>query len=293
MFPCIRRFNRPHLAPLAALWLAAAALAGCAGRQPIFLAERVSAVRTAAVVYFTVPADVSTYSYVDDYRRAPTQAERAMDNGGQAAALSFQAFLEGIGPQNLPFRVLSFDETTGNAAFQALYAPRDPPPVDPDAGFFDKIFASFDNEWGDLSIVEAAAPARMNEFGLRGWDTLLTHPEERDYVRAAIAALGVDAAIVINDRGYRYSCRMCFSLQGSAPSGEVSTASRAVFALVDGQGTVLIKGRFSFSGSEATAGISFGTVEPEGQDALFAAHGRRMAIAFGEKYRELAAAAGR
>ena len=292
MFPFFRRVLRSHLAPLAALWISAAALADCAGRQPIFLAEQVSAVRTVAVVYFTVPADVSTYSFVDDYRRAPTQAERAMDNGGQAASLSFRAFLEGIGQRNLPFRVLSFGETSGNAAFQALYAPRDPPPVDPDAGLFDKLFASFDNEWGDLSIVEAAAPAGMNEFGLRGWDTLLTHPDELDYVRAAIAALGVDAAIVINDRGYHYACRICFSLQGSPPSGEVSTASRAVFALVDRQGTVLVKGRLSFSASEATAGISFGYVEPEGQDALFAAHGRRMAIAFDEKYRELAAAAG-
>lgn len=276
------------LLPLVALL----ALGACTTRPPIYLPDAVAEVRTVAAVYFTVPARITSHDLREpDPQEAPS-IRAWEDNGRRAATEAHRAFLKTLAPDaaELPFALITYEDLVGNAAFRDM--PRPEPPPDPMAeaeGFMETLSAAFTSRWGDPSIREGAAPEQLSEFGLRDWDTLYADRREQAYVLRALETLDVDAALLIVDRGFRFRCTFCMSAIGTGANGDATTASGAVFALVNRDGRVVVKGRVAFGETPAREAVSLGVIDAEAEDRLFAAHGRTLAAAFVAAWAELAA----
>jgi len=110
---------------------------------------------------------------------------------------------------------------------------------------------------------------------------LIGTPEETAYIKESIQALGVDAALIINDWGYAFSCDACM---GGTGTGSSSTAFLA--SLVNANGEVIMNMREWFVTTPTTAPMVGYIINPFQHESLFKGHGTRMATVFMDYYKE-------
>ncbi len=194
-------------------------LASCGGATK-FDKVRIASISKVAVVVYTVPDKI-------EYKEDPKESEGGLSlksiakavakdlatgKGEEAATVSLEAFINTINQQGLPFEVMSKQKMMSNSAFTKLYIAPGPKAEKPSgmAGM----------AMGMLSgpTVVGVGPANLNAYGLQSnwWDgqAITGASNELDYIKSAIDALNVDAVLVINDRGYSFSCKTCGGAAG-------------------------------------------------------------------------------
>ena len=254
-------------------------LMGCAA---IINKPKIQAVKSAAVVLFTVPIQIEFRDESKKSRQKLLQAlaqALTIGDGARAATLSHQTFTETLRKQGLPFKVLTVAETRGVPAFSALYRPPETKEEKSEPVF--KL--SF--EMGPApGVAPGAAPEGFNSYGLvqewATWNPLVGSEEEAKYIRAVIKALHVDAIIAIADPGYSFGCDIC----SGGSSGTASTRSKFMGAMVDREGEVILKMQGSFSSTDEEGALLAGSVNPMAHAELFAEHGREMAVLFADSF---------
>jgi hypothetical protein len=143
---------------------------------------------------------------------------------------------------------------------------------------------------GKKKSLAAFAPDRLPQFGLPdNWDggnPLTGSKEEREYLKKAMEALNVDAAIVVADLGYTFSCRFCVGTDSLGYNGTGSTGSAYVAAIVNRDLQPILAQREYFRSTSATAAVVANVILPRFHDGLYKAHGSRTAEVFADSYRE-------
>ncbi|OFZ69725.1 MAG: hypothetical protein A2451_00400 [Bdellovibrionales bacterium RIFOXYC2_FULL_39_8] len=86
----------------------------------------------------------------------------------------------------------------------------------------------------------------------------------------------VDAALLINDYGYSFSCRSCTDIHGEM-TGAASTGSAFLATMVDKDGDAIFSITDWFDKTDGKAAMVSNIVNPLSHDALFRAHGVKMA----------------
>ncbi len=262
------------------------ALSGCA--TSTVNKAKVDQVKKVAVVIFTVPDKIEFRSDPKDSSKSLLQivamAAGSADSS-KAASLSYRSFIDSLNAQGLPFKVISADEVKGNAKFNALYVAPAPAPQAQEGGLAMKLAMGFLAAAAPPSITQGIAPEGLREFGLpQVWTSgnpLMGTKDEAKYIRDAIEALGVDAALVIADLGYSFSCNLCVGATGSA-----STGSAFVAALVDKDGAPIMSLREWFGTSGAHSAMVAYVVNPLQHDSLFTSHGKYMGEVFAKTFKE-------
>ncbi len=246
---------------------------------------KIQAVKSAAVVLFTVPIRIE---FRDDSKgtrqtivQALAQAVTAGD-AARAATLSHQTFTATLAQQGLPFNVLTVAETRGEPAFSALY--RLPEIKEQKEEESEPVF-SLSFEMGPAPGVHpGAAPDGFNSYGLAQewstWNPLVGSEEEAKYILAVIKALNLDAIIANADPGYAFVCDIC----SGGSSGTASTRSKFMGAMVDREGEVILKMQGSFSSTDEEGALLAGAVNPMAHAELFTEHGRKMAVLFANSF---------
>jgi len=246
---------------------------------------KIQAVKSAAVVLFTVPIQIE---FRDDSKKSKQTILQALaqaatsGDGARAATLSHQTFTETLRKQALPFKVLTVAATKYVPAFNALYRP--PGTKEQKEEESEPVFKlSF--EMGPAPGVHSGtAPDGFNSYGLvqnwSSWNPLVGSEEEAKYILAVIKALHVDAIIAIADPGYSFGCDIC----SGGNTGTASTRSRFMGAMVDREGEVILKMQGSFSSTDEEGALLAGAVNPMAHDELFTEHGRKMAVLFANSF---------
>ena len=244
---------------------------------------KIQAVKSAAVVLFTVPIQIE---FRDDSKKSRQKLLQALaqaltsGDGARAATLSHQTFTETLRKQGLPFKVLTVAETRGVPAFNALSRPPEAKKEEESEPVFKLSF-----EMGPATGVHSgAAPDGFNSYGLvqnwSSWNPLVGSEEEAKYILAVIKALNVDAIIAIADPGYSFGCDIC----SGGNTGTASTRSSFMGAMVDREGEVILKMQGSFSGTDEEGALLAGAVNPMAHAELFTEHGRKMAVLFANSF---------
>ncbi|MCH9044625.1 MAG: hypothetical protein IIA40_00800 [SAR324 cluster bacterium] len=247
---------------------------------------RIQAVKSAAVVLFTVPRQIEFRDDSKESRQTILQALAqavTSGDGARAATLSHQTFTETLRKQALPFNVLTVAETRGVPAFSALYRPPETTKEEKEEESEPVFKLSF--EMGPAPGVHSgAAPDGFNSYGLvqnwSSWNPLVGSEEEAKYILAVIKALNVDAIIAIADPGYSFVCDIC----SGGNTGTASTGSRFMGAMVDREGEVILKMQAMFSSTDEEGAMLAGAVNPMAHDELFTEHGRKMAVLFANSF---------
>jgi len=130
------------------------------------------------------------------------------------------------------------------------------------------------------------APAGFTHFGLpKKWKAngkaLTGKKGEMEYIKKAIDALGVDAAIILVDRGSSFQCRLACGLgNGDSTMGGAFNA-----AIIGKDGSTIVAVNNWFNG-KAHAVMYRYVVNPLQRESLYTQHGVRMAQVFAKTYRE-------
>lgn len=259
------------------------------GGATVFNKPGIAKVQTVAVMMYSVPEHIE---YKDDPKEksggmsvaAVVKAaakEVSKGDGGQAATTSLKSFIETINMQGLPFKVIAFDEMMSNAEFKALYIPR--VKKEKSEGMADMAMSMF----GAGPVDMGTGPNEINAFGLKeGWGdgiALTGSEEELTYIKNAIKALNVDAALIINDFGYSFSCKLCVGA-GGLMSGNASTGSAFHASLVDRDGVTLANIRQWFGSTDGGAAMVSSMVNPLQHNKLFMRHGEKTAMLYAEEF---------
>lgn len=264
-------------------------LMSCGGTT-VFNKPGIAKVKTVAVVIYSVPSEIV-------YREDPKEKdagfsldavvkkamkELAKGKGEEAASVSLGSFIETINQQGLPFTVISKDQMMSNSAFTSLYVPREAPGAE-EEGVADMAMSMFGG--GDVDL--GTGPEGINAFGLKSSYTdenALTGSEnEMEYIKNAIQALNVDAALVINDYGYSFSCQACIGTSATmAGSGSTGSAFHASLIYKDGQ--VLANIRQWFGATSAGAVMLNSMVNPLQHESLYKRHGEKTAELYAEEF---------
>jgi hypothetical protein len=268
-------------------------ISGCASTTKFNKAE-INQIKKVAVVVFTVP---ETIEYKEDPKAVNSggglmQLVKAVvkatsqGNGPEAAQLSLVNFIDTANSASLPFKILSYDEMGNNAEFTALIKP---PEVEVQKNDATSMLMSAMAPKKEKGV----PPPKLNGFGLDPtWDdgnALTGANGEMEYIVNAIKALKVDAALVINDRGYSFSCSACIG-QGGVMSGTGSTGSAFNATMVTGDGKVILDLREWFGSTSANTPVVANVVNPFDHKRLFEAHGVKMANLFSNMFSEKLAA---
>ncbi len=225
-------------------------------------------VKKVAVVVFTLKKSI-------EYRDEPTKDDSdflaltanttAAGSGENAATLALPQFIRELDRQ-MPFKVLTVEEMRANKKFMALYTPPKEvglmgalgsffvggPPAESARGFMNfGLPSSYDEDDGE---------AIMGEKG------------EMKYIKAAMEALKVDAALIIVDRGTSFQCNL-LCLNGG---GQASMGGAFHSVLLGRNGQEIVKLNTWFEG-EANALMGAYIVEPLERDYLYKEHGKKMA----------------
>jgi len=276
--------------------------AGCTPSRVKWDKAAMLEVKKAAVVLYTVPISVQ-------YRDDPKETKKSMlqmaaavantNNGGHAATLAAQTFAQSLNEQNLSFKVMTPQEEMNNSAFVALTkktvatnaeekSKMEAERTKSQGGMAKALgfLATVGKSTGSNPYHEGVGPDGFPEFGLAPeWShapsALMGAPGEKEYVKAAIAALGVDAAIVVNDMGMSFGCTSCVGGTGSGTTG-----SAFLVTVVDKDGEEILQMRQWFSIGGAQAAMVTYVVNPLQHDSLFKGHGEKMARVFADYYRE-------
>jgi len=274
------------------------ALSGCAGLSHIkYDKPAMAQIKSVAVLVYSVPPTIK-------YRSDPKQSSEegllkslvelaTGDNGARAATLAQESFIEGLNNSDLHFKVLTQDEMMANEAYSkvankyiAMTQSTD------DEGEVNQALAvagmllSFMGNADQVPDNESAGSEGQPSYGLsvnwRNAETALTGGEdEQAYIRESIQALGVDAAIIINDPGISFTCDVCIG-----GTGQGSTGSAFLVSLVDKHGISVLNMRQWFLTSDAAAVMAAYAVNPLQHDDLFRGHGSKMARVFVSYYKE-------
>jgi len=262
------------VASLGALIIVASMILSACGGSAVNKAE-FGKVKTAAVLVFTVPSDI-------EYRADPKETSKSLlqqviqavakGDSNRAASLSYETFTAGLNGTGLPFRVLSADEVRNNAAFNALNPPSFSLKAKKDDSALGKAMSFMG---GPKAAGIGVGPDGLPQFGMVGGygvSPLSGSDDEKRYLSAAMKALNVDAAIVVIDHGYSFSCNACVG-----GTGDGSTGSAFSSAMVNREGKLIagVNQWFGVSGGHA-AMVGY-AVNPLQHDSLFKAHGGRMA----------------
>lgn len=256
-------------------------VASCAGQSFRIDETRMKSVKTVGVVIFTVKAKISFRKDAreDDSKFGAWSANStSFGIGENAANLAFPEFVKELNRQNLPFRVLSVDQMKANSVFMALQ-PDTSSRSQTDEAKVAALAAVSSNRTG-------TGPTGFIDFGLpKDWesdgDALTGEKGEMEYIKKAIDALGVDAAIVIVDRGASFQCRLaCFFGTGDATMGGAFNA-----AMISKDGSTILTVNNWFDGKAHAVMVNY-VVNPIQREKLYLQHGVRLAQVFAETYRE-------
>ncbi len=287
-----KRFGLLVLLTLAAGLLLAS---GCSSVN--FDKEAVGKVKKVAVVLYTVPLSIEYYEDPQDHQKTLLQIAAALatiNNGQQAATISQKTFITELNRQGLGFKAISQAQIMNNTAYLNIsnkyIATRMEQKAEAEkkkSGAMKALsMLSAMGGGGSSAIPEGIGPEGQPEFGLiTEWITsnsALTGSEgEMDYIKAAISALGVDAAIVINDQGYSFGCEACIGGTGSG-----STGSAFLISIVDKNGSEILGMREWFAFQPRSAAMLTYIVNPLQHDSLFEGHGIKTARVFADLFRE-------
>ncbi|MBT4288858.1 MAG: hypothetical protein HOD92_16140 [Deltaproteobacteria bacterium] len=261
-------------------------LMSCGGAL-VFERSGISQVQTVAVVMYSVPSEI-------EFREDPKEKEQgfslqklakeavkdlANGKGEEAATVSMDSFIEAINQQGLPFTVISREQMMSNSAFTSLFVPREAPEEKDDG-----VAATAMSMFGGGDVDMGTGPEGINAFGLKSnWgdgNALTGSGNEREYIMKAIQALNVDAALVINDFGYSFSCQVC--TVGGAGSGSTGSAYHAT--LVNKDGIVIAQIRQWFGATSAGSVMLYGMINPLQHESLFKRHGEKTAELYAEEF---------
>ena len=247
-------------------------------------------VKTVAVVIYSVPSKIT---FRDDPKAKEEDsllelaakaalADMADGDGEEAATISLETFIETINQQGLPFTVVSKDQMMSNSTFTSLFVPRvEPEEKDTAEMALEMAGSMFGFGGGDVEM--GTGPAGINAFGLKpswGDGNALTGSEnEKEYIKNAIQALDVDAALIINDFGYSFSCQACVGNSGSGSTGSAFHAT-----LVNRNGVTIANIRQWFGATSSGAVLAMGMVNPLQHENLYKTHGEKTAELYAEEF---------
>ena len=255
-----------------------------------FEKAEIGKIRTVAVIEYTVPdsieykadpnAEESGLSLATIAKAAA--GEMAKGDGVEAATVSHKAFIDTINQQGLPFRVISYATMMSKSGFTSLYVPKAKPAKD--SGMAAMAMGMFGPK-----TVSGVGPEGINSFGIQtNWAagvSLTGSANEMEYIEKSIQALGVDAVLLINDKGYSFSCQACVGA-GGMMSGSGSTGSAFTATLVTRGGMQLINMREWFGATSSGAVMVNSMVNPLQHASLFKKHGEKTAILFADMFKE-------
>lgn len=284
-----------NMMKLMVLVLAIGIISSCSGNKKFaYDQDAMQKIKTVAVLIYAAPPTI-------EYRSDPKEVEEesllmamvkvaTMNNGGQAATLAQQSFIQTINDNQFVFKILPQKEMMGNKAYKkvtskylALTQVVEEEPEQSALAIAGDIFGIGKKpETSLISVGADGQPAYGRPLVWEGTPTaLMGTPEEAAYIKDSIQALGVDAALVINDWGYAFSCDACM---GGTGTGSTSTAFLA--SLVDANGKTILDMSEWFVTSPTTAPMVAYVVNPFQHDSLFKGHGVKMANVFMDYYKE-------
>ncbi len=261
--------------------LLAVFVTSCASQSVSVDEDKMKNIKNVAVIIFTMKAKIA-------YRDNPKEDDSdlgawganstAFGIGENAANLALPEFLNELNNQNLPFKVMALEEMKKNSAYMALQPPA---PASP------RTKKTMKTALSALKTNRAATGATgFVNFGLpKKWKSngkaLTGKKGEAEYIKKAIDALGVDAALVIVDRGTSFQCRLACALG----SGDATMGGAFNAALIGKDGSTIIAANNWFNG-KAHAVMARYVVNPLQREKLYTQHGVRMAQVFADTYRE-------
>lgn len=263
---------------------------GCAVLKPKDYRDQLRQIKTVAVVLYTVPENIT-------YRKDPRESvkknllTKAMElasvgKGQQAATLAHQSFIDEINARKLSFVVTEKPAMLANEEFKLLIPKESELKIGGvDLKMISSALSMFDTDKGNKSA-SGAAPDAMYSYGLPSISSgaLTGQEQEKRFIQDSIAALGVDAAIVIADPGMSFYCKTCVRIIGAGASGTGTTGAAFSIAIVDKNGTVLLHHKKWFKGTEASAKMVASAVNPLEHDKLYQAHGKKIAADFSKYF---------
>jgi len=269
-----------------------ALFSGCATHAKIDQ-DKLASVKKVAVVVFTLKKSI-------EHRDDPTEDDSdwhanlsnatTKGDGVTASTLAFPRFVSELNSKGLPFNVMTLDEMKGNAAYMELYTPPKQESTEKivakeTATLYAKTFIGGETVLQMFSgAPDAASPSGIMNFGLPEdeWDeddnALTGAKGEMEHIKKSIKALGVDAALVIVDRGTSFQCNLACVMG----TGDSSMGGAFYSSLILPNGEDIAKINFWFEG-DAHAGMVTYVVNPLQRESLYKAHGKKM----GEEYVEL------
>lgn len=312
----MRNFSRiySHVG-LMLMMLALLYLAGCSvGSKVEWDKAAMQDVKKVAVVVYSVPPSIRIRDNPRESVREKKsvgladlaklgQSVASSSNGPRAAELAHKTFIKFLNQQNLSFKAITANQMRSNSAFTAVAAKTVEKQAQAAADAARKKAEEDKKKSGAMKAlsflggfgggskpssgpVPAASPAGIPNFGLApDWrgspSALLGAPGETEYIKGAIKALGVDAAIVVNDPGYSWGCETCI-----ANTGNASTQAAFLISIVDPSGEVILDMRQWFAIGGGNAVMAAGIINPLQYDSLYEGHGEKTARVFADYYKE-------
>lgn len=281
-------------------WLAVSLLGGCSISHVNWDKSAMNHVKTVAVVLYTVPISIQYRDDPKESKRTGLQmlaAAANANNGARAATLAEKGFIDRINTYGLRFKVMSQADMMHNARFQAVATraladiakakrEREQAASQNAASKVIGFLGSVAKASGDNPFNEGVGPEGLPQYGLApdwsGADSaLMGAPGEIEYIKQSIAALGVDAALVINDPGMSFTCQACVGGTGTATTG-----SAFLVTMVNAQGKPILQMRQWFAFGDGTGTMVNYIVNPLQEDPLFTGHGQKTAQVFASFYQE-------
>ncbi|MDH5751307.1 MAG: hypothetical protein OEZ59_02670 [Deltaproteobacteria bacterium] len=286
---------------LLGLALLAFTLTGCTASRVEFDKSGIEKIGKLAVILYTVPESIN---YRDNPQDPPKKGLLQMatemataNNGPTAASVAQKSFIENLNSKGLSFKAISQDEMMGNKAYRELATKKvqkqeeekaaakkeqDSSSAGKALGMLSSLSSAMGNNPGN----EGASPEGIPNWGLApSWSgapsAIQGGADEKKFIKEAIAALGVDGAMIINDPGMSFSCDACIGGTGSG-----STGSAFLATIVDKEGNVALEMRQWFAVSSGNAAMVTYAVNPLQHENLFTGHGEKMARVFSEYYKE-------
>ena len=251
-------------------------------------------IKSVAVILYTIPTNLA---YRSDPRKkesvglfsAVMQAASGKVPSKEAATVSHKTFIEALNKHKLSFKVLSHEELFANKGFVALAKSKQKNGKEKEEkeGLISSTLGFLLG--GSSTSTEGDGPDGLPSFGVREWgdsgSALQKIKGEREYILAAMEALNVDAAIIVADSGYAFSCEACIGVTGSM-NGAASTSSAFFVTMVNRSGNVVLNLQEWFATTDAQAVMVSSVVNPLQHKSLFEEHGIKMASVFVDSLHE-------
>jgi hypothetical protein len=266
-------------------------IASCGSTKKINKNE-LAKVKKVAVIVYAVPEKIefkedprgskSSISLADIAKAFAKDATAGV--GSYASDLALKEFIHTANKnKKLPFKLVSYKAMKRNKKFMKLgkFRPAPAPKKKESSGFGSFMSQMATMTGGGRPV--ASGPKYLRNFGLvkNWWDgkAFTGTSDEAEYINKAMAYLGVDAVMIINDPGYSFSCEACVGGTGSASTGSAFNVS-----IVGKNGKELLNLRQWFGTSPGSAPIVTGIVPRPTQRNLFQQHGIKTANVFVDEF---------